>query len=432
MAPLIARNPERTFPRAAFLSVVVAVGVLSFAQVSARAQVACCFDDGSCMDIDETDCTDQGGAPGAAGSACVTSVCCTSMAFGTLDVSDPIYNRVAGSGVDLTCNLGLSPSAIGTMVRYVAIPIHSPDGGVFSAEIQTDGTTIGDTTMTLYCDPFDAAAPTMHLVSFDDDGGPGVLSSFYPADAITLDADTRYWVVVSTYGNGAMGDFALCLGGGYSVIGDADGDGILDDEDLCFGDEATGDADGDGVCDDVDECDSDANKSEPGVCGCGVPDADSDGDGVVDCIDDCPDDPDKLEPGICGCGEADADSDGDGVADCLDGCPDDGSKLSPGLCGCGQIDQDSDGDGWLDCFDNCPNNANSGQADQDGDGIGDVCDNCVSTANTDQADADSDGIGDACSSPPAGSSTPCGSGVPMLLGASAAALVGTRRRGADG
>lgn len=423
-----ARKSGRSLPRTGLLTAAVALGAAAFANAPVQAQVACCFDDGSCMEINDTDCMDQGGAPGVMGSTCAMSVCCTSMAFGTLDISDPIFNRVAGSGVNLNCNLGLSLSGIGTAVRYEAIPIHSPAGGVLSAEIQTEGTTIGDTTMALYCDPFDPSAPTMHIVSFDDDDGPGVLSAFYPVDAIALNADTRYWLVVSTYGNGVFGDFALCLGGGYSVIGDADHDGILDDVDLCFGDQSSGDADGDGVCDDVDQCDSDANKSDPGVCGCGVSDADSDGDSVPDCIDGCPNDPNKLEPGACGCGAPDDDSDGDGVANCVDGCPDDAGKLEPGLCGCGQPDQDSDGDGWLDCFDNCPFNANSGQADEDGDGIGDVCDNCASTANADQADSDSDGIGDACASPPAGSSAPCGSGMPMLLLAGAASFAGLRRR----
>lgn len=50
---------------------------------------------------------------------------------------------------------------------------------------------------------------------------------------------------------------------------------------------------------------------------------DSDGDGLGDACDsglpdDCPDDPNKTEPGVCGCGVSDTDSDGDGVADCLD------------------------------------------------------------------------------------------------------------------
>jgi MYXO-CTERM domain-containing protein len=49
------------------------------------------------------------------------------------------------------------------------------------------------------------------------------------------------------------------------------------------------DRDGDGICDEYDSCPDDPNH------------VDSDGDGVPDC-DRCPDDPAKTEPGTCGCG----------------------------------------------------------------------------------------------------------------------------------
>ena len=69
---------------------------------------------------------------------------------------------------------------------------------------------------------------------------------------------------------------------------------------------------------------------------------DSDGDGTLDCLDGCPDDPFKTDPGLCGCGIPDDDSDGDGVPDCFDICEghDDGA--------------DSDGDGIPDGCDSCP------------------------------------------------------------------------------
>lgn len=54
--------------------------------------------------------------------------------------------------------------------------------------------------------------------------------------------------------------------------------------------------------------------------------------------DACPDDPDKTEPGECGCGVPDDDSDDDGTSDCIDECPDDMDKISPGGCGCGAPD----------------------------------------------------------------------------------------------
>ncbi len=51
-----------------------------------------------------------------------------------------------------------------------------------------------------------------------------------------------------------------------------------------------------------DGCPTDPNKTDPGFCGCGIPDTDTDGDGVRDCNDECPTDPNKTKKGVCGCG----------------------------------------------------------------------------------------------------------------------------------
>ena len=71
---------------------------------------------------------------------------------------------------------------------------------------------------------------------------------------------------------------------------DSDGDGTRDCNDKCP-DDAFTDSDGDGILDCNDNCSNDADKTEPGICGCGIPDTDSDGDGTPDCTDVCPDDP---------------------------------------------------------------------------------------------------------------------------------------------
>lgn len=113
------------------------------------------------------------------------------------------------------------------------------------------------------------------------------------------------------------------------------------------------DADGDGVMDDEDECPLDPGKSSVGVCGCGVSDDDADWDGTPDCEDACAGDPDKIAEGVCGCGLSEGDRDGDGTVDCEDGCPDDPLKPQPGLCGCGRPDDDGDGDAMPDCTDEC-------------------------------------------------------------------------------
>jgi hypothetical protein len=56
------------------------------------------------------------------------------------------------------------------------------------------------------------------------------------------------------------------------------------------------DDDGDGVGAFCDECPDDAEKTEPGECGCGVPDVDEDNDGMIDCGAGGPDDNDNSDP----------------------------------------------------------------------------------------------------------------------------------------
>jgi len=58
-----------------------------------------------------------------------------------------------------------------------------------------------------------------------------------------------------------------------------------------------------------DSCPNDAFKTEPGQCGCGVPDTDSDGDTVPDCDDQCPEQDDTR------------DFDNNNIPDCLEFFP---------------------------------------------------------------------------------------------------------------
>lgn len=70
-------------------------------------------------------------------------------------------------------------------------------------------------------------------------------------------------------------------------------------------------------------------------CGGGCNDrANSDRDAVLDCMDGCPYDPAKTEPGKCGCGIPDTDTDSDKTPDCLDQCDLDPNATAPGECGC--------------------------------------------------------------------------------------------------
>jgi len=120
-----------------------------------------------------------------------------------------------------------------------------------------------------------------------------------------------------------------------------------------------------------DLCPNDPDKTDPGICGCGVPDTDTDSDGTPDCVDLCPQDPQKTGPGDCGCGVPDIDTDSDGTADCVDQCPQDPQKTEPGICGCGTSDQDRDSDGTPDCNDECPDNPDKIVAGDEGCGNGD-------------------------------------------------------------
>ncbi|MEM8501232.1 MAG: thrombospondin type 3 repeat-containing protein [Pseudomonadota bacterium] len=136
-----------------------------------------------------------------------------------------------------------------------------------------------------------------------------------------------------------------CLGPNFRIQGaaDADGDGVLDENDNCP------------AVANSDQLDTD-NDGQGNAC-----DNDDDADGVND---DTPDNC-RLTPN-----SDQADLDNDGVGDACDG--------------------DTDGDGVDNNADNCPVTANADQADFDADTLGDACD----------ADSDGDNVtneSDSCS-----------------------------------
>jgi outer membrane protein OmpA-like peptidoglycan-associated protein len=177
-------------------------------------------------------------------------------------------------------------------------------------------------------------------------------------------------------------------------IGDADGDGVKDDEDDC----PTEPEDPDGFQDSE-------SDSPPGKYGC--PDPDNDGDGILDDDDGCrnvPEDKDGDQDDD-GCPEGgDGDKDGDGILDSRDKCPEvpedrDGFEDKDG---CPELDNDKDG--IPDTEDHCKNDPEDKdgfedengcpELDNDRDGNPDATDQCKNEPETVNGLDDEDGCPD--------------------------------------
>lgn len=79
----------------------------------------------------------------------------------------------------------------------------------------------------------------------NDDGATGLQSYAM----FTATAGTTYNIFVDGYNTTACGDYELSI---TATMGDYDGDGVTDDLDQCYGDDATGDTDYDYLCNDID------------------------------------------------------------------------------------------------------------------------------------------------------------------------------------
>lgn len=124
-------------------------------------------------------------------------------------------------------------------------------------------------------------------------------------------------------------------GAGKGARIDTDGDGVMDDSDLCPRVKGAtdnrgcpwADSDGDGLLDNVDRCPRVAGPKANDGC----PWVDSDGDGLHDKLDRCPSQSGPRSNRGCPV----VDRDNDGVADKVDNCPD--IKGLPSLKGCPKV-----------------------------------------------------------------------------------------------
>ena len=141
---------------------------------------------------------------------------CEQTFTGRLTTDSPVWNRVSTLASSLNCD-AVASDVPENGQYYQAIPISSESGGRLIFEIQAVSGSISDTTLSLYCDPFDPANPTQNLIAFDDDAGPGSLSAFTYSDNLALAPGEQYWLVASTFAAGATGDFDACISNGYRI-----------------------------------------------------------------------------------------------------------------------------------------------------------------------------------------------------------------------
>jgi endonuclease I len=114
---------------------------------------------------------------------------------------------------------------------------------------------------------------------------------------------------------------------------DVDGDGVLNENDLCPNTPA-----GDSV---------DAN-------GCSYGQLDDDNDGVQNSNDNCSDTPSGESVNANGCSQSQLDDDGDGVMNNVDLCPSTPANETVDVNGCAESQKDDDNDGVNNASDKCP------------------------------------------------------------------------------
>lgn len=119
---------------------------------------------------------------------------------GALSPSDQVFNRT------LTGNPPTSLSAVGTAVSYDLFPFYVTAAGSYTLQTLSAAFAPGtadDTFLLLYQTSFNPAAPLTNVLRADDDSGAGALSMFSHA----LNPGTQYYMVVTSFSNGAFGDY---------------------------------------------------------------------------------------------------------------------------------------------------------------------------------------------------------------------------------
>ncbi len=305
-------------------------------------------------------------------------------ALGVLDVTCTADHPACPDGMSQDHEIGIWEADTQTLVAFTIVPT---------------GTSSRKVDVFRYVDitPIELTANQNYVIASynpapDDDGfafGANVPAADIPFDSRLAWVQSRYLPFINgfQFPNGGTEYAGPFLGPNFLIYeedepADSDGDGVIDEDDICPGGDDNVDFDGDLVPDFCDPCPLDAanDADGDGVCGdvdvCmgGDDSLDLDFDATPDFCDVCPQDPEN-------------DADGDGVCELDDNCEvvwnpsqidSDGDSYGDAC------DTDNDNDGVPNEADNCEFDANPGQEDWDGDGAGDVCD----------ADSDGDGVVD--------------------------------------
>ncbi|KXF80709.1 hypothetical protein [Enterovibrio coralii] len=217
----------------------------------------------------------------------------------------------------------------------------------------------------------------------------------------TYSGETPDFYVDSSFYNGAirLTDIKLTPASGSGFAVDADNDGVANDLDL--------DSDNDTIPDVVEaglaDADGDLMVDQNNLQGTVNPAPDSDGDGIPDYLDLESNNPenDGTAFDMHGYDFAAFDTNGDGMLTQQDGeggadvngnGVDDRAEDSDGDGISNPNDEDDDNDGTLDIYDAFPFDPNE-DTDTDGDGVGDNAD-AFPTDDTETKDTDGDGVGD--------------------------------------
>ena len=125
---------------------------------------------------------------------------------GELTSSSPLWDRVYLCNVSPTCAAACSDSSQNGEY-YEVIPIEVTATENLACAVTAS--TITDTTMFVYCDPFDPATPLVNVVAWDDDDGAGNWSTFTAADGVTLQPGQIYYLVLSSFTPAITGTFTI-------------------------------------------------------------------------------------------------------------------------------------------------------------------------------------------------------------------------------